>query len=102
MAKKNMRATYTYESILRAVGRVLDQSGVEGVALRETETGIVLDGTYHDGKTQVRMTFDLADLCDLIERAEGNVEELFETAQTSASTETLHDFLLRHQMVAAL
>lgn len=96
-----MRATYSYESILRAVGRVLDQSGVEGIALRETDQGIVIEGVFQGGKTQVRMTYDLADLCDLIDQAEGNVEGLFESAAPATETRTLRDFLTRHQMVAA-
>ena len=101
VAKTYMRATYSYESILRAVGRVLDQSGVEGIAVRETDTGIVVEGAYQDGKTQVRMTYDLADLCDLIDQNEGRVEDLFATASTPAPAHRLHEFLTRHQVVAA-
>lgn len=95
-----MRATYSYESILRAVGQVLDQSGVEGVALRETDDGVILEGVSQNGKTQVRMTYDLADLCDLIDRSEGDVEGLFASTSPVAETHTLRDFLARHEAVA--
>lgn len=95
-----MRTTYSYESILRAVGRVLDQSGVTAVTLRETESGIIVEGVNQLGHTQVRLVYDLADLVQLIEQTEGNVEELFATTAPSAPAKTLSDFLARHEVMA--
>ncbi len=93
-----MRATYSYESILRAVGRMLDQSGVEGIALHETNDGIVIEGMNQTGKTQMRMVYDLADLCNLMDQAEEDVAGLFVTP--TAEPQALHDFLARHEVVA--
>ena len=35
--------TYSYESILRAVGRVLDEAEVAGFAIRDTRDGLVVE-----------------------------------------------------------
>jgi hypothetical protein len=96
-----MRATYSYESILRAVGRVLDHTGVKGIDLHETEDGIVVEGVNREGHTQVRLSYDLGDLCDLIDRNEGSVEELFASASASTEAHTLADFLARYEVVSA-
>jgi hypothetical protein len=95
-----MRTTYSYESILRAVGRVLDHTGVKSIALHETENGLIVEGINQEGHTQVRLTYDLADLCNQIDRTEGNVEELFESAHPVTEAKTLTEFLARHQAVA--
>jgi hypothetical protein len=95
-----MRTTYSYESILRAVGQVLDHTGVKGIALRETETGLVIEGINREGQTHVQLTYDLSDLADLIDRTEGPVEELFTSTMPVNEAQTLSDFLARHQIVA--
>jgi len=96
-----MRATYSYESILRTVGRVLDHTGVKSIALNETENGLVVEGINKESHTHVRLSYDLADLCDLVDRTEGNVEDLFGSVSAKAEARTLSDFLARHEVVAA-
>ena len=95
-----MRATYSYESILRAVGRVLDHTGVKSIALQETTDGIVVEGVNREGHTHVRLSYDLGDLCDLIDRTEGSVEDLFASTSVATEAHTLSDFLVRHEAVA--
>jgi hypothetical protein len=96
-----MQATYSFESILRAVGRVLDQSGVRGISLHETDDGLIVEGVDHQGQTQVRLTYGLGDLCDLIDHIDGNVAGLEETVPAAAESYTLREFLARHEMVSA-
>ncbi len=92
-----MRVTYSYESILRAVGQVLEQDGVHHITLREMHDGLFVEGTHRD-QTPYQHLFTLGELCNLIDRAEGHVEDLFAPQEEAR---TLRDFLARHEVVAA-
>lgn len=92
-----MRVTYSYESILRAVGQVFEVEGVHHISLRETADGLLAEGTRHD-QTPYQHTFSLGELCTLIDHAESHVEDLF---ATPTETRALRDFLARHEAVAA-
>jgi hypothetical protein len=91
-----MRVTYSYESILRVVGHVLAEADVHQIALRETEDGLVVEGRHADF-TPYQHTFTLGELCALIERVEGHVEDLF----NAVPAHSLHEFLARHEAVVA-
>jgi len=95
-----MRTHYSYESILRAVGQVLDHTGVKSIAIQETETGIVIEGMNREGHTHVRLAYDLSDLVSLIDRTEGNETDEHDVISAEQS-HTLADFLARHQTVLA-
>ncbi len=96
-----MRATYSYEGIMRAVGRVLDQTDVREISMHETDEGLVIEGVNREGNAHVRLTYGLGDLCDMIDRTEGgNVAELFETTPATEAY-TLREFLARHEAVTA-
>jgi len=90
-----MRTNTGYESILGAVGRVLDQTGVRSVAVREVEDGLVVEGLNGEGQVQVRMTYSIADLHELLARAEGTVERSLDQPVTSDEG-TLRRFLAEH------
>jgi uncharacterized protein (DUF934 family) len=92
-----MRVTYSYESILRAVGQVLEQDGVHHITLREMHDGLFAEGTHRD-QTPYQHLFTAGELCNLIDRVEGHVEDLF-APQDEART--LREFLARHEVVAA-
>jgi hypothetical protein len=93
-----MRTTYSYESILRAVGRVLDHSGVKSISLRELDNGLVIEGYNQDGQTQVCLTYDLDDLVTFIDRTEDLVDDFF--AAASAKPLTLAEFLARQEVTS--
>lgn len=57
---------YSYESILSAVGRVLDQAEARGFAVTEREDGLVLDMTDGAGAAQ-SLHMDLPDLVRLVD-----------------------------------
>jgi len=87
-----MPATFSYASILHAVGQVLDQIGVKSIAIHEEDDGIFVEGFDGDGQLQVQMRYDIAGLYELLDRQEQQTEE-------SSSTQiagVLHRFLAEH------
>src|SRR5436305_12524137 len=70
-----MRATFSYASILHAVGQVLDQVGVKSITISEEEDGLFVEGFNIEGHLQVQMQYDVASLYDLVCRSTGQVEE---------------------------
>jgi hypothetical protein len=92
-----MRATFSYASILHAVGQVLDSVGVKSVAICEEEDGLFVEGFNSDGQLQVQMRYDIASLYDLVCRAENSIEE--QKAHEVENEGTLHRFLADHNRV---
>jgi hypothetical protein len=88
-----MPATFSYASILHAVGQVLDQVGVKSIALREEEEGLFVEGLNSDGQLQVQIHYTIADLYDLVSRADNQEEE--RTATSTAGL--LRQFLAAHK-----
>jgi len=70
-----MPTTFSYASILHAVGQVLDQIGVKSIAIHEEDDGLFVEGFNGEGQLQVQMRYDIASLYDLVSRQEGQVEE---------------------------
>jgi hypothetical protein len=91
-----MRATFSYASILYAVGQVLDQVGVKSIAIHEEEDGLFIEGFNGEGQLQVQMRYDIASLYDLLCRSEDQVEERSEHV-TAENEGTLHRFLAEHR-----
>jgi hypothetical protein len=87
-----MPATFSYASILHAVGQVLDQVGVKSIAIHEEEDGLFVEGFNSDGQLQVQISYDIASLYDLVNRAENQTEEL----TTAQATGVLRRFLSEH------
>src|SRR5437763_8053605 len=91
-----MRATFSYASILRAVGQVLDQISVKSIVINEEEDGLFVEGFNGEGQLQVQMRYDISSLYDLVCRSADQVEERSE--YVSAENEgTLHRFLADHK-----
>ncbi len=90
-----MRATFSYASILHAVGQVLDQIGVKSIALHEEENALFIEGVDGEGQLQVQMRYDIASLYDLLCRSEDQLEEHSEHV-TAEYEGTRHRFLANH------
>src|SRR6266702_3832712 len=90
----SMRATFSYASILLAVGQVLDQIGVKSIAIQEEEDGLFVEGYNSEGHLQVQMRYDVASLYDLVCRSTGQVED---EELIPADEGTLHRFLADHK-----
>jgi hypothetical protein len=89
-----MRTKTGYESILGAVGRVLDQTGVHSVAVREVEDGLIVEGLNGEGQVQVQLSYSIADLNELLAPEATNGHGL---ARPITSDEgTLRRFLAEH------
>jgi hypothetical protein len=84
-----MRTTFSYASILHAVGQVLDQVSVKSIAIHEGEDGLFVEGLDGEGELQVQMRYDIASLYDLLCRSENRLEEHI----TAEYEGTLHRFL---------
>ena len=87
-----MPATFSYASILHAVGEVLDQIGVKSIAIHEEEEGLFVEGFNSDGQLQVQMRYDVASLYDLVSRSENQTDEL----TPEHATGVLRRFLSEH------
>ena len=90
-----MRATFSYASILHAVGQVLDQLGVRSIAIHEEEDGLFVEGFNSSGQLQVQLRYDIAGLYDLLCQAENQVEESDEHGVVE-NEGTLRRFLTNH------
>ena len=91
----------SYESILRAVGRVLDTAGTRSFSVRELEDGLQLETFGDNGEQQLALTLGLAELTELLEWS-ARAEETPHYERAYASNEgTLHQFLARHELVGS-
>jgi len=89
----------SYETILRAVGRVLDAAEARSFAVRETETGLLVELTGETGSAHYDLP--LSDVSALLDWQDaGDVTPNYELAR-SADEGTLKGFLERHQRVLA-
>jgi hypothetical protein len=88
-----MPATFSYASILHAVGQVLDQVGVKSIAIHEEEEGLFVEGLNSDGQLQVQIHYTIADLYDLVSRADNQEEERTATPTVGL----LRQFLAAHK-----
>ncbi len=94
--------TYSYESILSAVGRVLDEAEAEGFAIRDTQDGLVVETRSRalapEGDA---LHLDLRDLVDLIEWT-SNERETARYERSYAHDEgTLRTILRNRELVGA-
>ena len=92
--------TYSYESILRAVGQVLDDAHARDFVVREEDRGLSLEATDGQGE---HLTFDftLGDLVKLIELKTPNSDEPHYERSYAHDEDTLRHFLMRHDTVGA-
>jgi len=92
---------YSYESMLRGVGRMLDEAEMAGVAIRQEAAGLVVETVDRAGDTGPTLHFGLSDLVELMERTSGereSAEPRYE--RTYAHDEgTLQNFLRQRQPV---
>jgi hypothetical protein len=90
-----MRTTFTYESILSAVGRVLDESGVKGFVVREDDDGLIIEGKNGAEGSRFYLHYGVGDLYDLMTR--GASPEVPSAVMDETEARTLHRFLAEHQ-----
>lgn len=92
-----MRNAYSYEGILSAVGRALDDAGVQRVDITDTGDGLVVEGFDATDGERVTLRYDLPTLFELID---GERDDAVPPSDPT-SDGTLHRFLERHELVGA-
>ena len=94
-----MRKSYTYEGILSAVGRVLDEAGVSRIAIHETADGLMVEGLDATGQPSVTMPLDVPELYALLSR--GSEHHHTSSHHAAEEAHTLRQFLDQHELVGA-
>lgn len=89
-----MRATFSYATILQAIGQVLDQVGIKSMAIQEEEDGLFVEGFNQQGQLQVQLRYDIAGLYDLVCQSENQAVE----PVTMENEGTLRRFLSDHKL----
>lgn len=92
---------YSYESILSAVGRVLDEADARSFAIRDGENGLLVQTFDADGAPDLKLDFDLADLVELVERTSPVADAATYKRGYAHDDDTLRHFLARHELVGA-
>lgn len=93
-----MRKAYSYEGILSAVGRVLDEAGVKRIAIQDTGDSLLIEGFDAAGQQQVALRYDVPALFALL----GDEQDQSAAHRVPADAdETLRHFLANHELVGA-
>jgi hypothetical protein len=87
-----MLVTFSYASLLQALGRLLDQIKVKSFAIKEEEDGLLIEGFNSQGQLQVQLRYDIAGLYNLMQPADDTLVQ--HDVPTSG---VLHRFLVDHQ-----
>ncbi len=90
-----MRTTFTYESILSAVGRVLDESSAQTLAIRMDGEGLIIEGKNGAGEPQFHRHYRVEDVYDLVMR--NQPPEMPSAVVDETEARTLRRFLAEHQ-----
>lgn len=91
--------TYTYESILRAVGQVLDSADARGFSIHDDDDGLVVETRDSAGQPAMTLRLGLSDLVELLDRKD--IVESQPRVDRKYDEGTLADFLARRQLVGA-
>lgn len=95
---------YSYESILRAVGRVLDDAEARSFAIRDDEKGLLVETYDAAGKRALTLNFDVADLVKLIDEhvpaAERDDTSRYDLAYVKEES-SLQKLLNRRELIGA-
>jgi hypothetical protein len=92
---------YSCESILGAVGRVLDDARVRRFAIRDAEDGLIVETFDSNGDPQLTINVDLSDLANLVEQTSRMDAAPRYERSYGHDESTLTAFLERHMLVGA-
>jgi hypothetical protein len=90
----------SYETILRAVGRILDQAETQRFSVTSSESGLVVEAVDASGKKGLSATLDLGELVQLADWVQ-ETSEASEYAHASAADEGILEQFLRERQVAS-
>ncbi|HKV85692.1 MAG TPA: hypothetical protein VJN88_14155 [Ktedonobacterales bacterium] len=90
---------YSCESLLGAVGRVLDEADVRRFSITDVENGLLVE-TF-DGEQQLALNFGLPDLVELVDKTSRDDRAPNYERSYGRDESTLRAFLERHSLVGA-
>jgi hypothetical protein len=88
---------YSYESILRAVGRVLDQAEARRFTVRDLKDGIAVETFDDQDDPSLALRLGIPELAQLLDWAEATAEQPHYERASASDEGTLHHFLQRQQ-----
>ncbi len=91
---------FTYESVLRAIGQDIDHKEVVRFTIRETDSGIAIDGFDRHTSAPVSIDYTLSDIAQLVSENEIEVSDS-SIDQSTIEAHTLKEFLAKHQVLVA-
>jgi hypothetical protein len=86
-----MPITFSYASILQAIGQLLDQTSVKSFAIQEEKDGLFVEGFDSEGQLQVQIRYDIASLYQLMMQSDDA-----KAKRDTATSGVLHRFLADH------
>jgi hypothetical protein len=92
---------YSCESILGAVGRVLDTTQVQRFAIRDSADGLIVETFDSAGAPQLTVNVDLADLANLVEQTSRMDAAPHYERSYGRDESTLTHFMQRQTLVGA-
>lgn len=92
---------YSCESILGAVGRVLDEADVRRFSITDMENGLLVETFVGDGEQRLALNLGLPDLSQLVERASRDERAPQYERGYGRDEGTLRSFMERHSLVGA-
>src|SRR5262249_5281646 len=95
--RQELMRKYSYESILRAVGQVLDEAEVRGFAIQDDEDGLLVQTRAVDGEPGLTVKFGLADLVELLDHRP--LAEAQTHPERGYNEGTLLEFLERRELL---
>lgn len=92
---------YSYEGILRAVGRVLDEAEAKRFAISDSDDGLRVETFDEQGERQLDVKLGLGDLAEIVDVVGSTGDEPHFEHSYAHDEGTLHSFLRRREMVGA-
>ncbi len=92
---------YSCESILGAVGRVLDEADVRRFSIESMEDGLQVETFVGDDEQRLALNFGLPDLVELVEKTSRDERAPRYERGYGRDEGTLRSFLERHMLVEA-
>src|SRR5215470_13520129 len=93
---KDVMRQDSYETILRAVGRILDQAQAQRFSVASSETGLVVEAFDASGERSLSATLGVAELIQLTDWVEAS-NEAPAYARASAANEGILEQFLRER-----
>lgn len=92
---------YSCESILSAVGRVLDEANVRRFSITAMEDGLLVETVVDEDERRLAINFGLQDLAELVEKTSPDERAPRYARGYGRDEGTLRSFMERHTLVGA-